>query len=898
MTELLISGGQTSLTTTESSTTATLQTTPTQLVVVEADASVLVVQSPSSVLVNEVAHLVHISTSPISVIVNTNTGPQGPAGATGPTGATGATGPAGPKGDKGDTGDAGPTGATGATGATGPQGPAGPTGATGATGATGPAGPGLPSGGSVGQVAVKASATNYDTAWQTLTAANISDFSSAADARITAQKAQNNGLATLDSSGKIPTGQLPPLALTDVYVVASSAAQIALTAEEGDVAVRTDLNKSFIHNGGTSGTMGDWQEMLTPTDAVLSVNGQTGSVTLTTSHVTEGTNLYFTNERAQDAVGAMVDGSLIYNDGSNLLSRAALTGDITAAAGSNATTLATVNASVGVFGSGNGVPVVTVNGKGLVTNVSTTSVNITTGNISDIASVAKTFLISPSSASLANAVTDETGTGALVFGTSPTFTTQITAPTVHGSASSGGSLTLSSTSNATKGNIIFGSASVYDQVNNRFGIGITSPITTLHVKSGRVTIDQTEGASGGAVLQYTNGTDWMYWFLESVASGGKGHIRTDSARAIILQDASTSSGGIGIGGVPSEKLHVYGNILASGDVNGSNVNVHNHLINGGFDIFQRIQTPSTETAITNNVYGPDRWYVMTDGSGSDIQYSRQAGDTTSRFAMRIKQANASAKKWAVAQIIEGVNTFPLRNKAVRFQARIKSSATPNMRMAILEWSGAVDAMGSARDLINAWANSADANPATTFFKSTSITVRANIAATATSTSFADFSVTATVGSNATNLIVVFWTPSAIAQNVTIDITEAGLYQGTNAKSWLPRPTAQELSMCQRYCYQMWRDNFGRLGGGSADTTSNVVVIGTFPVTMRTTPTLASSTAGNFNAGTTVASFNVAYTTADLMAFNATTTSAVLTVGVYYQLTSSANNQFIRFDAEL
>lgn len=42
-----------------------------------------------------------------------------------------------------------------------------------APGAQGPAGPGLPSGGAVGQVARKASTTDYDTAWDTLDAADV-----------------------------------------------------------------------------------------------------------------------------------------------------------------------------------------------------------------------------------------------------------------------------------------------------------------------------------------------------------------------------------------------------------------------------------------------------------------------------------------------------------------------------------------------------------------------------------------------------------------------------------------------------------------------------------------------------------------------------------------------------
>jgi hypothetical protein len=48
----------------------------------------------------------------------------------------------------------------------------------------------------------------------------------------------------------------------------------------------------------------------------------------------------YTDEQAQDAVGGMIDTSLVYTDATPLLSRAALTGDVTAAEGSNATTIA------------------------------------------------------------------------------------------------------------------------------------------------------------------------------------------------------------------------------------------------------------------------------------------------------------------------------------------------------------------------------------------------------------------------------------------------------------------------------------------------------------------------------------------------------------------------------
>jgi hypothetical protein len=70
-----------------------------------------------------------------------------------------------------------------------------------------------------------------------------------------------------------------PLALTTVQTAANQSAHLALTTQEGDVVVRSDENKSYVHNGGTAGTMGDFTLLLTPTDAVLSVNSVTGAIT-------------------------------------------------------------------------------------------------------------------------------------------------------------------------------------------------------------------------------------------------------------------------------------------------------------------------------------------------------------------------------------------------------------------------------------------------------------------------------------------------------------------------------------------------------------------------------------------------------------------------------------------
>ena len=99
------------------------------------------------------------------------------------------------------------------------------------------------------------------------------------------------GYASLDGSGKIPSSLLPALAISDTYVVADSTERDALSVETGDVAVQLDESKSYIFDGAI------WKELLTPTDTVLSVNGQTGAVSLTTDDISEGANLYYTDAR-------------------------------------------------------------------------------------------------------------------------------------------------------------------------------------------------------------------------------------------------------------------------------------------------------------------------------------------------------------------------------------------------------------------------------------------------------------------------------------------------------------------------------------------------------------------------------------------------------------------------
>ena len=86
-----------------------------------------------------------------------------------------------------------------------------------------------------------------------------------------------------------------------------------------------------------------------------------------------------------------------------------------------------------------------------------------------------TFLETPTSANLASAVTDETGSGSLVFATSPTLTTP-TIAAINGGTAANDDITIQGTTNATRT-----TSYVNLQPNGGLvGIGISTPVSTLH----------------------------------------------------------------------------------------------------------------------------------------------------------------------------------------------------------------------------------------------------------------------------------------------------------------------------------------------------------------------------------------------------------------------------------
>jgi hypothetical protein len=124
------------------------------------------------------------------------------------------------------------------------------------------------------------------------------------------------GVATLDAAGKVPVTELPDAVLGALSYQGTWDASTntpTLTSSVGtkgyyyvvSVAGTTNLN------GVTDWQIGDWAvyngtawQKVDNTDSVTSVNGFTGAVSLTTTNINEGTNLYYTDVRARAAISA------------------------------------------------------------------------------------------------------------------------------------------------------------------------------------------------------------------------------------------------------------------------------------------------------------------------------------------------------------------------------------------------------------------------------------------------------------------------------------------------------------------------------------------------------------------------------------------------------------------
>lgn len=253
----------------------------------------------------------------------------------------------------------------------------------------------------------------------------------------------------------------------------------------------------------------------------------------------------------------------------------------------------------------------------------------------------------------------------------------------------------------------------------------------------------------------------------------------------------------------------------------------NYAQNAEFRYWQR-QVPGTPTNVQDAAYGPDRWYILTSGGATNVAVSRDTSCPTtsySTYSGLFTQGDASARQFGIMQYLESTRCLPLRGQAVSmsFWAKTNGTDITTVRAGIVEWTGTADA--PTRDIVSSWA----ATPtlvATTAFANTPSDLT-------TSSTWTQFTVTATLGTTFTNLGIFIWTPNAEAQNDDLFITQVQLVAGSTAIAWnaVSLSPAADLNECQRFYEKSFAID-AITGGGSnvvsvlgiANATTSVIMV--------------------------------------------------------------------------
>jgi hypothetical protein len=275
----------------------------------------------------------------------------------------------------------------------------------------------------------------------------------------------------------------------------------------------------------------------------------------------------------------------------------------------------------------------------------------------------------------------------------------------------------------------------------------------------------------------------------------------------------------------------------------------NRILNGGMAIDQRNAAASqTFTAAAALAYSVDRWYGYC--TGANVTGQQVAGANATQFRYRFTGA-ASVTAVGFGQRIEQKNSYDLAGSTCTLSADLAISAT----LTTVTWTAyyattTADTFGSL------------ASPTVTSIATGTFTVTSTVT---------NFSANISVPAAATTGIQILFTVGALTAGLTWTIGNVQLEKGSTATSFDYRPYGTELALCQRYFVGT---GFGNMGI-CTNTTTSWNMSHTFPVAMRTSPTLISysGTLGTTNAMTDSYAQDYILTTAVGSIVNAGTTGA-------------------------
>jgi len=455
-----------------------------------------------------------------------------------------------------------------------------------------------------------------------------------------------------------------------------------------------------------------------------------------------------------------------------------------------------------------------------------------------------TFLGTPSSANLAAAVTDETGTGALVFGTSPTFTTSANFPA--GTASAPGIAAAGDTNT-----------------------GIFFP-------------------AADTVAFSTNGN-------EDARFDSVGNLLLNSAT---LSPTQTAAGSIAMTGTLAMGSSFLRNRIINGDMRidqrNAGASVTPTAAAYTLDRWDARLTQASKYSVTQSTTVPNNTFTNSLLVTSTSAYSVLSGDNFG-LAQTIEGFNTADLAWG---------TSDAKAITISFWARSSIAGTNTYAGSLRNDAGDRSYVFTYTLAANTWTYVTVTVPGPT--SGTWLTNNSGgIYFQFSLGTGNNFHTTANAWQNG-NFLSVSGATSVVGTNgATFYITGVQLEVGSVATPFERRQYGQELALCQRYYYKIVSNTDIPLANAYVASTTSAIAIGQFPVSLRAAPTALeqTGTAANYQvraqATSTACSAAPAFATATTDVWSVTATVASgLTAGNGGALRGAATGAYLAWSAEL
>ena len=331
-----------------------------------------------------------------------------------------------------------------------------------------------------------------------------------------------------------------------------------------------------------------------------------------------------------------------------------------------------------------------------------------------------------------------------------------------------------------------------------------------------------KGGTTGQVLAKASNTDLDYTWVAQDDSNAIQNAIVDAKGDLIAASAADTPARLAVGS--------NGEVLVADSSTSTGLRYQsayngNSVINGAFDIWQR------GTSIASGAFYPytaDRWQCVRGGVVAGMTVSRQtSGLTGIQYCARIQRdsGNTSTATLQLFNAFESANSYQFAGQAVTFSFYARAGANYS---------------GGALSAFIGTGTGTDQNPITSAYTGGASSI--SVSATLNGSTWTRYQGTATLPSGTTEMYVNFtYTPTGTAgANDYVEVTGVQVELGSVATTFKRAGgTIQgELAACQRYYFRTSGvSNYSILATGMCGSSTAVNAFFSFPVTMRTSPTV-------------------------------------------------------------